>query len=100
MWDQQNKIFRHIEDHLHRHLVEVVNELKTFEKNYPDGLIVIGAQKELVGKFTRELSKELQAKVVGNFGANADDNETEVIKKAQQIVDNYIEDKVWNSREN
>lgn len=90
MWDQQNKIFRHIEDHLHRHLVEVISELKGFEKNYPNGLIIIGAQKELVGKFTRELSTEMQAKVIGNFGANADDNETDVIKKAQKIVDKYL----------
>lgn len=95
-WDQQNKIFRHIEDHLHRHLVEVVSELKRFEKNYPDGLVVIGAQKELVGKFTKELSTEMQAKVIGNFGANADDNETVVIKKAQKIVDNFLEKRVWS----
>ncbi len=100
LWDQQNKIFRHIEDHLHRHLVEIVKELREFEKNYPDGLIVIGAQKELVGKFIRELSKEMQAKVIGNFGANADDNETEVIKKAQKIVDIYLENKIWSKQDN
>lgn len=98
-WDQQNKIFRHIEDHLHRHFIEVIDELKRFEENYPNGLIVIGAQKELVGKFSRELSKEMQAKVIGNFGANADDNETDVIKKAQKIVDSYLKDTIWGLKE-
>ncbi len=96
MWDAQNKIFRHIEDHLHRHFVKVVDELKKFEKSYPDGLIVIGAPKELVGKFYRELSKETQAKVIGNFGTNADDSETDVIKKAQKIVNRCLENRVWS----
>ena len=95
---REDKILRHIEDHLHRHLVEIVKELREFEKNHPDGLIVIGAQKELVGKFTRELSKEMQAKVIGNFGANVDDNETDLIKKAQKIVDEFIENRTWALR--
>ena len=75
-----------------------LKELREFEKNHPDGLIVIGAQKELVGKFTRELSKEMQAKVIGNFGANVDDNETDLIKKAQKIVDEFIENRTWALR--
>ena len=93
---RESKILRHIEDHLHRHLEKVLIETKRFEKSYPDGLIIIGAQKELVGRFENLLPKDLKLKVVGNFGANVDDNEAEVIKKAQKIVDNYLERKSWN----
>ena len=93
---RESKILRHIEDHLHRHLEKVLIETKRFEKSYPDGLIIIGAQKELVGRFENLLPKDLKLKVVGNFGANVDDNEAEVIKKAQKIVDDYLERKSWN----
>jgi len=70
---------------------------KKFEENYPDGLIVLGAQKELTGKFKRILPKALQKKVIGDFGANVDDNETDLIKKAQKIVDKYLENRTWSS---
>lgn len=92
---REDKILRHIEDHLHRHLVKVVKELKSFENSFPDELIVIGAQKELVGKFKNLLSKDFQKKVIGFFGAEVDDNETELLKKAHKIVDEFLERKAW-----
>jgi hypothetical protein len=92
---REDKTLRHIEDHLHRHLVKVVKLLVDFEASYPDGLIVIGAQKELVGKFTRLLPKAVSKKVIGAFGAEVDDNETDLIKKAQKIVDSYLERISW-----
>lgn len=92
---REDKTLRHIEDHLHRHLVKIVKLLSNFESSYPNGLIVIGGQKELVGKFTRLLHPSLQKKIVGSFGANVDDNKTELIKKAQKFVDNYLEKKAW-----
>ncbi len=92
---RESKILRHIEDHLHRHLFKVVEEVKSFEKNYPDGLLVIGSQKELVGKFTRLLTTPLKKRVIGDFGANVDDNEAQVISKAQTVVDQYLEKVAW-----
>lgn len=91
----EDKILRHIEDHLHRHLLKVSKELNKFESLCPNGLVVIGAQKELVGKFKKLLSKSLQNKVIGSFGANVDDPETEVKKKAQKIVDYYLVKKAY-----
>jgi hypothetical protein len=93
---RESKILRHIEDHLRRHLEKVLYETKRFEKTFPNGLIVIGAQRELVGKFKRLLPKTLKAKVVGDFGANVDENETYLIKKAQKFVDNYLEREAWH----
>ena len=93
---KESKILRHIEDHLHRHLLKVTKELEKFEKGFPDGLIIIAAQKELVGKFKGLLPRSIQPKVIGNFGANTDDNESELIKRAQKIVDDYLEKKAWH----
>ena len=93
---RESKILRHIEDHLRRHLKKVLSEVERYEKAYPNGLIVIGAQKELVGKFKRLLPKNLKIKVVGDFGANTDDNEAQSIKKAQKIIDSYLEKEAWH----
>jgi len=90
---KESKILRHIEDHLHRHLIKIVQELERFEQSYPNGLVVLGAQKEYTGKFKMLLPKGLRAAVVGDFGANLDDNETSMIKKAQKIIDEFLERK-------
>lgn len=93
---RESKILRHIEDHLNRHLQKIVTELNKFEKAYPNNLLVIGAQKELVGKFKRLLPKNLKIKVVGDFGADTDDNEAQIIKKSQKIIDSYLEKVAWH----
>jgi len=93
---QEDKILRHIEDHLHRHLKKILDETKKFENMFPDSLIIIGAQKELVGKFKKLLPASLKTKVIGSFGANTDDNETSLINKAGKIVDDYLEKKAWH----
>src|SRR3989344_4898593 len=41
---REDKILRHIEDHLHRHLRKVAGEIIKMEKSFHTGLIVIGAQ--------------------------------------------------------
>jgi len=92
---RESKILRHIEEHLHRHLEKVLIQTKRFEKSYPDGLIVIGAQKELVGRFKDLLPNPLKGKVVGSFGANVGDNETSLIKKGEKIIDSYLERRAW-----
>jgi len=93
---KESNILRHIEDHLHRHLLKVAKELEKFEKGFPDGLIIIAAQKELVGKFKSLLPRSIQPKVIGNFGADTDDNESGLIKRAQRIVDDYLEKRAWH----
>ena len=93
---RESKILRHIENHLDRHLQKIVTEVKKFEKAYHNDLLVIGAQKELVGKFKRLLPRNLKIKVVGNFGANTDDNESQIIKKSQKIIDSYLEKEAWH----
>lgn len=93
---RESKILRHIEDHLRRHLEKVLAETKKFEKAFPGGLIVVGAQRELVGRFKDLLPKALRKKVIGNFGADVDDNETEIINKAYKIINDYLERKAWH----
>ncbi len=40
-WDSQDKIFRHIENHLHIHLLLVIEAIKSFLKeNHVDGIVI------------------------------------------------------------
>lgn len=66
-WDSQDKIFRHIEDHLRRHLECVGQQAKLYvEKNNIDR-ILIGSHKPLFGKIKKNLQYPLSQKVVGTF---------------------------------
>jgi len=93
---RESKILRHIEEHLHRHLEKVAAEVKKFESTHPKVLLIIAAQKELVEKFKKLLTENLKVKLIGDFGANVSDNETQVIRKAQKIVDLHLEKEAWH----
>lgn len=66
-WDQQNKIFRHIEDHLHRHLKLISETVDDFVKNNPVSFVIIGGHQEMIGKFKKHLNYPLNKMVLGEF---------------------------------
>lgn len=66
-WDAQNKIDRHIDDHLHRHLTLIAKKTAIFiSKSRFDGLLIAG-RKNLFTKMYKHLSPGLQKKVRGTF---------------------------------
>ena len=75
---------------------KVAAEVKKFESTHPKVLLIIAAQKELVEKFKKLLTENLKVKLIGDFGANVSDNETQVIRKAQKIVDLHLEKEAWH----
>lgn len=66
-WDSQDKIFRHIEDHLHRHLKHSASEAAQFVKGEGISGVLIGGHKPLFSKINQHLPVTLSKKVVGNF---------------------------------
>ncbi len=66
-WDSQDKIFRHIEDHLHRHLKHSASEAAQFVKGVGIHGILIGGHKPLFSKVNQHLPASLSKKVIGNF---------------------------------
>jgi len=64
-WDATDKIFRHIQVHLHRYLQNTMKEVTTFVGNeHVDG-VFIGSHKALFPKIKEHLPQKLQKKVVG-----------------------------------
>ena len=66
-WDAQDKIFRHIEQHLHRHLHHVAVEATTFIKEKNVTGILIGGHKPLFAKVESHLQYPFSKKVFGTF---------------------------------
>ncbi len=66
-WMRQDKISRHIEDHLGRHLKIIAEAVEEFAKNKKISFIILGGHKELIPKMKKYLSKKLQSIIWGEF---------------------------------
>lgn len=66
-WDSQDKIFRHIEDHLHRHLVLVAKHASIYAGKETIAGIFIGSNAQLLPKIKKHLLYPLSGKVKGTF---------------------------------
>jgi len=66
-WDQQNKIQRHIEDHLHRHLKLISKKADEFAKSYPVSFVIVGGHPETIPKIKKHLKYPLNKIVLGQF---------------------------------
>ena len=61
-WDAQNKIFRHIEDHLHRHLTLIAQNTASYAKKNNINRVIIGSHKPLFSKIKKHLPYPLNKK--------------------------------------
>ena len=85
-WDAQNKIFRHIEDHLHRHLLLIGKKATDFARqNHVSGLI-IGSHKALFSKVEKHLPVPLSKKLKGRFVTELKAPFNEILHKAVLCV--------------
>lgn len=86
-WDAQDKIFRHIEDHLHRHLSHVAREADIFAKENHIALLIIGSHKPLFPKIKKHLPASLLQKVKGTFVTELKAPFNEVVSRAMVLID-------------
>lgn len=66
-WDAQDKINRHIQEHLHQHLNSLSAIVKKYVKENPVDGILIGGHKNLFVIIKKHLPYPLSKKVIGNF---------------------------------
>lgn len=69
-WDAQDKIFRHIEDHLHRHLTLIGQEARIYAGKTQFAGILIGGHSPLFPKVKKHLPYPLSQEVKGTFLAD------------------------------
>ncbi|HEY5601442.1 MAG TPA: hypothetical protein VIK81_05170, partial [Patescibacteria group bacterium] len=66
-WNSQGKIFRHIENHLHRHLKLVASKTSEFVKNDGVDFLIIGGHKEMFLKLKKHLEWPVNKMIVGEM---------------------------------
>lgn len=87
MWDAQNKIFRHIEEHLHRHLKQIALKVSEYVKNKNIQFIIIGGHKTFFAKVKEHLPVPLQKMVLGTFITAVNLPTTTIAKHCKKVVE-------------
>lgn len=86
----EERIRRHIEDHIHRHLKYVADEtLRFFKEKGFDLLIVAGPEDKILPWLKDHLHSYLRNRLVGEFHAHPENREDELKEKALQAVHQY-----------
>ena len=86
-WDAQDKIFRHIEDHLRQHLENTANGALEFVKKERIDGIIIGGHRPLFGKVDKHLKYPLAGKVIAQFVTELKIPQNEIIAKVLILID-------------
>lgn len=85
-WDAPDKIFRHIEDHLHRHLKAIGEKASDFAKKYRVDAIIIGSHIPLFAKIEKHLPYPLPQKVRGRFITELKAPFGEILTRAEKKI--------------
>ncbi|HVZ58590.1 MAG TPA: hypothetical protein VG935_02455 [Patescibacteria group bacterium] len=85
-WDAQDKIYRHIEDHLHRHLTKVADNAKKFVDGEKFDGVVIGGHKQLFSKLIEHLPPKISQQVVATFTAELKVPDNAILEKAESVI--------------
>lgn len=92
-WDAQDKINRHIEDHLHRHLQIVAKEMEEFSKDKKIDQIVLGGHKALFAKIIKHLPLHIRKKISGTFVSELKIPVSQIARHARLVIDKLEEEK-------
>lgn len=86
-WKREDKILRHIEDHLHRHLKLIADSVSDFSKNKNIDFMIIGGHEELISKIKKHLPQNLAKKISGTFITELNIPINNVFLKSKKIAE-------------
>ncbi len=82
----ENRFRRHIDQHIHFHLRDVVTKLEGLLSRGEVSHIIIGGSEESVLMFNKMLSQPIIAKTAGTFTADMHAGNDEILTKSMQII--------------
>jgi peptide subunit release factor 1 (eRF1) len=85
-WDAQDKIFRHIEDHLRRHLELVAQQASTYAEKEAIAGILIGTNAQLLPKIKKHLQHPLSGQVKGTFLVDMKAPFNEILERVKVVI--------------
>ncbi len=86
-YGRSDKIFRHIEDHLHVHLKLVAQKAIEFLQGKKINFIILGGHKEFLPKIKHSLPNTLRKKVLGEFVAQLNVPLNQLLLKSKKIAE-------------
>lgn len=93
---REDKMQRHIQDHLHRHFIRIADYAEKFIKHKPISGVILGGHKTEMSQFEKYLPKPLKEKIVGKFVSELKINFNEIVSKSKTIIDQV--DKQFNQQ--
>lgn len=85
-WGRYDKISRHIDNHLLRHLKLIGEGTKEFTRKHPVNFVIIGSHKELLEKIKKTLPYPLNRKIIGHFTTSANIPSGQALLKSKKIA--------------
>lgn len=85
-WDAQDKIYRHIENHLHLHLEQISKQAIDFAKKHHVTRIIIGGHKPLFPKVKEHIPYPYSRKVKGYFVTELKAPLGEILKRVKKQI--------------
>src|SRR3972149_6378836 len=98
-YGRSDKIFRHTEDHLNRHLRLVAEKAREFMKGKRINFIILGGHEELFEKMKRHLRKDIRDKIAGEFVTELNVPINSVYLASKKIAKHIEQDKVYAEME-
>lgn len=83
---RQNKVDRHIQEHLDNHIEHVCSSALNYAKLKNIDGVIVGGHKELVHKIEDFLPSQLKHKIIGEFVSNVDAPLGDLTEKSKQVI--------------
>lgn len=81
---RNNKIIRHIEDHIHRHLQLISKKIDEFVGLKKINAVFIGGHKEMLHLIRKHLNPSLKKKITGEFVAGLKVFQNEILRRCEK----------------
>lgn len=94
---RENKINRHIQDHLHKHFQKIVAGVQDFLGNKKVTGVIVGGHRNIFQSFEQQLPKQLQERIVAEMVTELHVSINQLVAKSKKIIDEV--DKKLNTQQ-
>ncbi len=98
-YGRSNKISRHIDDHLNRHLKIVAEKVKEFMEGKRINFIIIGGHEEIFEKLKKRLPKYIREKIEGEFVIELNVPINNVYLASKKVAEHIEQDRDYEKME-
>lgn len=87
-YGRSDKIFRHIQDHLNRHLKLIAEKARQFITENQARFVIVGGHEQIFKKIIKRLPKNIRDKIRGTFVTELNIPASQVLRESQRFIEN------------